>query len=252
MHFSPSGVKLTQAFESCLKPVKGSNGKMYSSYRCPAGVVTIGWGTTPSDVPSLSMSDVWTAEKCDSIFTDSISSKYEPGVNKRIGGRSLKQFQYDALVSFVYNVGEGGLDGQVGKAVREGRDNEVPKYMARWNKAGGRELAGLVRRRKAEGEMWMGDFEAASRTAQTIIPGSMPQSREVPKPSAKELVRETPKTVAALGADTGVTGGTASVHSYDSSNSYITGTTIAVGSVVGIIIVISLVVMWNKISKEWA
>lgn len=173
MKTSATGVALIQAFESCLKPT--GDGR-YRTYRCPANVVTIGWGTTASDVPTLKEGDIWTKAQCDEIFAASLG-KYESAVMRVAAARArpLNQNQFDALVSFVYNVGPGGFDGSVGRAVRDCRDDDVPEKLALWNKAGGKVLPGLVRRRKAEGQLWDGDIKAASVTAQAVLPASMPQ-----------------------------------------------------------------------------
>ncbi len=67
----------------------------------------------------------------------------------------LNQHQFDALVSFVFNVGVGAFgESTLLKKLNEGRYQDVPKQLERWVKAGGRTLEGLVRRRKAEGELF--------------------------------------------------------------------------------------------------
>lgn len=67
----------------------------------------------------------------------------------------LNQHQFDALVSFVFNVGVGAFgESTLLKKLNEGRYQDVPKQLDRWVKAGSRTLEGLVRRRKAEGELF--------------------------------------------------------------------------------------------------
>ncbi len=71
-------------------------------------------------------------------------------------GDGLTSNQFGALVSFAYNVGIGNLKrSSVLRAVREGRHEDVPRLLLQWTKAGGRRLRGLVRRRRAEGRLWM-------------------------------------------------------------------------------------------------
>ena len=61
----------------------------------------------------------------------------------------LNQDQFDALVSFVFNVGAGAFEGStLLRLLNEGRYRDVPKQLDRWVKADGRTLEGLVRRRK--------------------------------------------------------------------------------------------------------
>ncbi|MGL5724911.1 lysozyme, partial [Cetobacterium sp.] len=66
--------------------------------------------------------------------------------------------QFDALVSFTYNLGEGALKGStLRKKLNMGLYNAVPSEMLRWNRAGGKVLSGLVRRREAEAKMFKGE-----------------------------------------------------------------------------------------------
>lgn len=173
MHTGENGIAVIKAFESCLKPT--GDGR-FRTYRCPANVLTIGWGTTRDDAPDLKDGDIWTQGQCDVTFAGSLL-KYERAVAKAIGGRDLNQDQFDALVSFVYNVGAGGMNGSVGAAVREGRDEDVPAALALWVRGGGQILPGLVRRRKAEGLLYAGRVAEAMKVAEVHVPGTMPQSR---------------------------------------------------------------------------
>ncbi|HHN73055.1 MAG TPA: hypothetical protein ENK13_03095 [Thermopetrobacter sp.] len=68
----------------------------------------------------------------------------------------LDDNRFGALVSFTYNVGIGNLRrSSVLRAVKEGRHDDVPRLLLRWTRAGGRRLPGLVRRRRAEGRLWL-------------------------------------------------------------------------------------------------
>lgn len=202
MHTSEAGQTLIKLFESCLKPTGDGN---FRTYRCPAGVLTIGWGTTKVDAPDLKDGDVWSPQLCDEVFAGSLG-KYEAAVTRNLGGRTLPQHKFDALVSAVYNCGADVMTGSVGKAVREERDADVPALLARWNKADGKVLAGLVRRRKAEGELWLGDFESASKTAQGHIPGSMAQSVDAATPARPASRSMIAPAVIVGGATAAVTG----------------------------------------------
>lgn len=187
MRTTSTGQKLIQAFESCLKKLPDGR---YTTYQCPADVTTIGWGTTASDVPGLLPGVIWTKERCDNVFEASLA-KYEAYVDRGRGSTMLTWYQNDALSSWVYNCGY-RADSQVWVAVKGGKHKDVPKYLARWDKAGGKVLAGLTRRRKAEGQLYVGDLAGASATAQTILPGSMPQMHDqpAPKPSTGDLALE--------------------------------------------------------------
>jgi lysozyme len=64
----------------------------------------------------------------------------------------LEQYQFDALVSWTFNLGGGNLQASTMLKVLNRAEYEgVPAQMARWNKAGGKVLEGLIRRREAEG-----------------------------------------------------------------------------------------------------
>lgn len=201
MQTSESGTALIKAFESCLKPLGGGR---FRTYYCPANVLTIGWGTTRDDAPTLHPGDVWSQEECDRIFAASLG-QYEAIVAEATASRAtpLQQHKFDALVSLAYNCGPRPFNGEVGRAVREGRDADVPAELAKWNKGGGRVLAGLVRRRKAEGCLWMGDFEGASRAAEAHIPGSMPQHVDAPQVLPASVHPAVPPAVALAVATTG-------------------------------------------------
>ena len=68
---------------------------------------------------------------------------------------SLDQNELDALTSWTYNLGVGNLQSStLLKKLNSGDKNSVPSEMVRWNKAAGKVLAGLTRRREAEAKLW--------------------------------------------------------------------------------------------------
>lgn len=200
------GIRLIQAFESCMKAIPGRPG-WFKAYLDVVGVITIGWGTTRSDVPDLSIDVEWSQQRCDDVFAASLG-KYERYVERGAGAVELQWFQFDALVSWVYNCGY-SASSAVWKAIAEGNHDRVPVLLARWNKAGGKVYNGLVRRRKAEGELYAGDVEAASRTAQKPL-GSpdepMPQKIDTPVPTAGDLVGVAKGPITGAAASGGGTG----------------------------------------------
>lgn len=192
MNTNEAGIAVIQAFESCLK-LTDRQKMLYTTYLCPAGVLTIGWGTTRHDVPSLRPGEIWTRTRCDDVFAAALKSKYEAHIAKMVEGRKkpLDANQFAALVSWAYNCG-GPASSAVWPAVRAGDDARVPVLLSRWNKVDGRVLAGLVRRRKAEGQLYAGDVAGALKTAgaHMISPLPMPQMQydTPPKPNAGEIV----------------------------------------------------------------
>lgn len=139
------GVDLVKHFES------------YSSapYLCPAGVWTIGWGTTrypngrrvtAHDKPcSRKDAEYWLhheLNKAERVVTDYCTAE-------------LNEYQRAALISFVYNLGAGAfIASTLRRRLNTGEFDDVPYQLSRWNKAGGRILRGLIRRRKAEIKLW--------------------------------------------------------------------------------------------------
>ena len=82
--------------------------------------------------------------------------EYEGYVNNSVTA-PINQDQFDALVSWVYNLGGGNLNASTMlKVLNAGQYEEVPAQMMRWNKAGGKVLEGLTRRRQAEANLFMG------------------------------------------------------------------------------------------------
>ena len=141
MKTSQYGIDLIKHFEGCeLK-----------AYKCPAGVWTIGYGHTKGVEPG----DEWSEDHANHMLEVELE-EYEGYVNKYVTA-PLGQNQFDALVSWTYNLGGGNLSASTMlKVLNAGEYDEVPNQMLRWNKAGGKVLEGLTRRRQAEGDMFCG------------------------------------------------------------------------------------------------
>lgn len=147
MKTSQAGIDLIHSFEQLrLKayPDPGSkDGKPY----------TVGWGSTGSDIGP---GTVWTKEKADQRFASDLR-KFEQAVSLLVKV-PLTQYQFDALVSFTYNLGIGSLKSStLLKMLNEGDYSNAGLQLLRWTKNDGVEMAGLVRRRKAELKMFNGE-----------------------------------------------------------------------------------------------
>lgn len=165
MKLSPAGANLIQQFE----------GLFLHAYKDPIGVVTIGWGHTNVDPPYFQMGDTWTRTQCvNTFYTDMV--RYEDAV-KQLVTVELNQNQFDALVSFTYNCGSGNLkkSGLLRK-VNSGDMEGAAGQFALWNKAGGRVLPGLTRRRAAEVLM----FQSTSQSVSPQQDEPMGQSVDTP------------------------------------------------------------------------
>lgn len=129
-----------------LAVIKQFEGLRLTAYKCPAGVLTIGYGSTGAHVkPGFTI----TTQEAERLLLDDIS-RFEVGVQEVIK-QQLTQGQFDALVSFAFNVGLGALrESTLASRLKAGDIAGAANEFARWNKAGGKVLPGLVKRREAE------------------------------------------------------------------------------------------------------
>lgn len=144
-----------------MKAIKVKPG-YFKAYRDPVGVLTIGWGHTNDHAPRFSASSVWSQMECDVALAGDMIT-FERHVRK-LCKVSLEQHEFDALVSWSFNTG-GPATATLWKKLNAGNKKAIPAELAKWNRAGGRVLAGLMRRRKAEGLMFAGDIKSALKLA---------------------------------------------------------------------------------------
>ena len=142
MQISDEGLELIKHFEGCE----------LEAYKCPAGVWNIGYGHT-KDVEE---GEKWSQDKADFMLFRELEEEYEQYVNDYVHV-PLNQQQFDALVSWTYNLGPVNLKkSTLLRKLNDGEYQEVPNQIKRWNKANGEVLAGLVRRREAEALLFEG------------------------------------------------------------------------------------------------
>ena len=141
MKISQYGIDLIKHFEGCE----------LEAYQCAAGVWTIGYGHTKGVQPG----DEWSEDHANHMLEVELE-EYENYVSTAVTV-PLSQNQFDALVSWVYNLGNGNLTSSTMlKVLNSGDYDGVPAQIKRWNKAGGKVLEGLTRRRQAEADMFVG------------------------------------------------------------------------------------------------
>ena len=151
-YLSSKGTKLIQAFESCERSIGGGK---FKAYYDPVGVLTIGWGHTNDNGRQFDTSSVWTQNECDAAFQEDMRH-FEKAV-KGLVTVPLDQNQFDALVSFCYNCGEGNLGGSTLLKKVNSRDfSGAAKEFGKWVHGGGKVLKGLVRRRASEALLFQG------------------------------------------------------------------------------------------------
>jgi len=138
-----------------LNLIKKYEGLRLSSYLCPAGVPTIGYGSTrhPNGKKVL-LGEKLNSEKEATQLLLATLSPYEDAVNKHLP--NINQCQFDALVAFSYNVGTGALvkSTLLKKAKANAADPSILDEFLKWNKAGGKILNGLTNRRREEANLY--------------------------------------------------------------------------------------------------
>jgi lysozyme len=166
MKLSKEGAELMHLYEGCrLKP-----------YLCPATIWTIGYGHVlyqdqirlpvvrkegyngllRSDYPlKAEDSRIWSKQEVEDLFRDDVGT-FERGVLRLVPGVVEYQGAFDALVSFAFNAGLGNLQrSQIRIKANRGEWQQAADHLMDWTKGGGRVLPGLVKRRKAERELFL-------------------------------------------------------------------------------------------------
>ncbi len=149
-----AGIDLMHQFEGCAKV--RPDGKV-EAYLCPAGVWTIGWGSTGNDPfngGKIGKGTIWTKEQCDTRFEQHLV-QFERAVLDGLGNNPASQAQFDAMVCLTYNIGPAAFARST--VLRKHNAGDFPaaeKAFLMWNKAGGKVLRGLTRRREAEASLY--------------------------------------------------------------------------------------------------
>lgn len=139
-----------------LELIKSFEGFYSKPYLDPIGIPTIGYGATYyPNKKKVTMKDKPLTEKEASDLLKEMMTTYENDV-KRLVKRELNQNQFDALVSFTYNLGGANLGKStlLKKVNANPCDKTIKDEFLKWNKAGGKVLNGLTRRRNAEAELY--------------------------------------------------------------------------------------------------
>jgi lysozyme len=139
MKTSEKGINLIKKFEGCR----------LIAYKCPAGILTIGYGHTRN----VHKGEVITQQQADELLKQDLLV-YEAGIN--VMRLNINQNQFDSLVSFAFNLGLGALQkSTLLKRIKVNpNDPKIKDEFLRWSYAGGKQLKGLLLRRQAECDLY--------------------------------------------------------------------------------------------------
>lgn len=190
-----AGLALIKQFEGCR----------LAAYQCSAGVWTIGYGHTAGVYKGMKISQAQADEylKQDvAKFEKYINNpSYVPFTDK------LNQNQFDALVSFAFNLGQGNV-----KKLCTGRVmNQIPSAMQQYCKAAGKTLSGLQRRRKAEAALYNKKVESCTGATTTTVKESEDYSMNTIKKGSKGNAVKVWQIIIGTTADGNFGGGTESM-----------------------------------------
>lgn len=149
---SPVGIALIKRFEGIARVLPDGRIAAYPDPATGGAPWTIGWGSTG---PDIGPNTIWTLDQCNLRFNKDLK-RYAADVIDVLGDSISKtsQYQFDALVSFHYNTGA------IRRATLTGKHKAcdykgAAREFTRWVYAGGRKMKGLVRRRKAERDLYL-------------------------------------------------------------------------------------------------
>ncbi|MFV0643528.1 MAG: lysozyme [Sphingomonadaceae bacterium] len=143
------GIALIKQFEGCARYRDDGRVEAYPDPATGSSPWTIGWGATGR---GIKRGTVWTQDRCDARLEADLA-RYARDVASAIGTAPTSQNQFDAMVSFHYNTGA------IRRATLTRKHNAgdyaaAAREFARWNRAGGRVMKGLTRRRTAEAALY--------------------------------------------------------------------------------------------------
>lgn len=134
-----------------LDLIKRFEGLRLDAYRCPAGVPTIGYGSTG---PHVRIGQRISKAEADELLTQD-AARFVRGVSERLGDSPATQSQFDAMVSLAFNI---GLDAFARSTLlrkhKAGDYAGAQKEFGRWVNSAGKRLLGLVHRRAAEATLY--------------------------------------------------------------------------------------------------
>lgn len=131
--------------------IKEAEGLRLDAYKCPAGVPTIGWGHTKG----VKMGQHITVQQAEDLLVEDIAP-----IERLLNALKInfRQEQFDALVSWIFNLGAGNFKSSTmyKLILADARDEEITESLIRWTYSGKQQLPGLMKRRVAEANLFIG------------------------------------------------------------------------------------------------
>ncbi len=147
-----AGMELIRQFEGIARLRADGRVEAYPDPGTGGAPWTIGWGSTGGDIGH---GTIWTREQCDARLAHDIE-RFAREVDRALGDAPTSACQFDALVCFHYNTGAIGRATLTRKHCSGDHAGAAAEF-ARWNRASGKVLKGLTRRRAAEAELYARD-----------------------------------------------------------------------------------------------
>jgi len=142
--------------EKCYEIIKQFEGCRLKAYKDSAGVWTVGYGTImyPNGI-KVKEGDICTQDEAVTFLKYEVILKSQ-SVNAFTSNYNLTQNQFDALVSFAYNLGVGALQKSalLKKIKHNPNDPSIEVEFMKWVNAGGKKIKGLVKRRQQEATLY--------------------------------------------------------------------------------------------------
>jgi lysozyme len=147
-----AGVMIIHGAEGCARKLPNGNYAAYADPGSGGEPWTIGWGSTG---PDIHLGMVWTQAQCDARLARTLADMAVP-LDAAMNGAATTDNQFSAMGSLAYNIGmHNFLSSSVLRFHRIGEHHEAAQAFAAWNKAGGRVMLGLTRRRVAEAALYL-------------------------------------------------------------------------------------------------
>ena len=147
-----------KASNVCIQLLKHHEGVRYKPYRCPAGLWTVGVGHLIGDGKSLprEWNKTFTQDEVNGILKSDLR-RFELGIHKMLPNVSLRQHEFDAILSFCFNLGLGCFQrSTIRQALLRGDKEQAMESLVKYCKAGGKILKGLQNRRLDEKRLFLG------------------------------------------------------------------------------------------------